>query len=410
MNTHSTLAPSDPMNSLDVRHAQVADMPAVHLADGRAFGEHQAPATIAIFDTLMSADDHVLAFDGDTVVGVTARMALRMTLPGGAQVDAAGISAVSVAATHRRRGVLRQIFTTQHRELLDSGIALSALTASEATIYGRFGYGNATVANRVDIDRRHVSFRPSAPDPGGVRQIEADEARALLPEVHSRWQHRTPGALHRNHLWWDWQLADQPEDRAGASALFFLVHPDGYATYRVASGERGRRADVVELAAATDAAHAALWRVLMGLDILGTVTATVAPDDPLPFLLTDSRAVRVTNSRDGMWVRLLDVPAALAARRYGTELDVVAQVSNDFLGQGGRFRLRGGPDGAECTRTDAPAQVHTDVAALGSLHLGGHRARTLHRAGLLGVDDPAVLHRLDLAFGADRAPVHGTDF
>ena len=398
------------MSDWVIRRGRPADMLAVQRADGRAFGLQHSPQAIRQHETLMAPPDHALALDGASVVGVTAQLALRLTVPGGGQVEAAGISAVSVAATHRRRGVLRQILTAQHRDLLDAGTSLAALTASEATIYGRFGYGPATMEHRVEIDRRHVGFRPSAPDPGGVRQVEADEARTLLPPVHARWQRRTPGALHRSELWWDWQLADRPEDRHGASALFFLVHPDGYASYRVASGERGRRADVVELVAATDAAHAALWRVLMGLDILRTVTASLAPDDALPFVLTDTRAVRVTGTRDGMWVRLVDIPVALATRRYQVEVDVVLDVSDAFLGQGGRFRVRGGPDGAECTRTDRPAQVNTEVAAVGSLYLGGHRARVLHRAGLLGVQDDAVLHRLDLAFGAERAPLHGTAF
>jgi len=398
------------VTSIEVRRAHPADLPAVRLVDGRAFGEHHSPEAIAQFEALVRTEDYVLAMDDGAVVGATVHLPLRLTVPGNRQVDAAGISGVVVAATHRRRGVLRQMFTAQHRALVEAGAVLGALTASEATIYGRFGYGPATVEHRVEVDRRHVAFRDTAPDPGEVRQVEADEARALLPAVHARWQSKTPGALHRAPLWWDWQLADRPEDRRGASALFFLVHPDGYATYRVASKDSTRRADVVELVAATDLAHSALWRVLMGLDILRTVTATVAPDDPLPFLLIDTRAVRVTGTADGMWVRLLDVPAGLSARRYAVELDVVLEVADPFLGQGGRFRLRGGPDGAECTRTDAHAQVHADVSTLGALYLGAHRARSLHRAGVLRVQDDAVLHRLDLAFGADRSPVHGTEF
>lgn len=398
------------VTSLEIRPATAADLPAIHLADGRAFGEQPSAEARAEHARLIPPERFVLGLDAGTVVGVTAVMPLRMTLPGGAQQAAAGISAVSVAATHRRRGVLREIFTAQHRGLVADGAVLGALTASEGTIYGRFGYGPAVTSQRLEIDRRYVQLRESTPDPGGVRQVEAPEARTLLPELHARWQARTPGALHRDELWWDWQLADRPDDRRGRSALFFLVHPDGYASYRVASSERGRSADVVELVAATPEAGAALWRVLLGLDILRFVTADVAPDDALPFLLSDLRAARVTGSEDALWVRPLDVPAALAARRYSSELDVVLGVVDGFLGRGGAFRLTGGPDGAECVPTDAAPDLHLDVATLGSTYLGGHRLRTLHRAGLVRADDPTVLHRVDLALGADRSPVHGTDF
>ncbi|UZJ24256.1 GNAT family N-acetyltransferase [Rhodococcus antarcticus] len=398
------------MSTLEVRTGTAADLPGIHLAGARAFGDEAGPERIAEIDRLIPPARYVLGLDAGTVVGVTAVMPLRMTVPGRAQVRAAGIADVSVAATHRRRGILRQILSAQHHGLVEEGFALAALTASEGTIYGRFGYGPATVYQRVEIDRQHAAFRPGAPDPGGVRQTTAEQARGLLPAVHARWQSRTPGALHRSGAWWDWQLSDRPAERRGASALQFLVHPDGYATFRRAEGPRGRQARVVELVAATEDAHAALWRVLLGLDLVPTVVAELSPDDPLPFLLTDTRAARVTGARDGVWVRLLDVGAALAQRRYATELDVVIDVADGFLGRGGRFRLRGGPEGAECTRTDASADVHTDVSTLGSLHLGGHRVRTLHRAGLVGVHDPAVLDRLDLALVTDRAPVHGTDF
>lgn len=398
------------MSTLEIRTATADDLPAVHLADSRAFGAEASPQRVAEVERLVPPERYVLGLDAGTVVGVTAVMPLRMTVPGGAQVAAAGIANVSVGATHRRRGVLREIFTAQHRGLVEEGFTLSALTASEGTIYGRFGYGPATTYQRVEIDRQHTVVRPGAPDPGGVRQVEAGQARTLLPAVHARWQSRTPGALHRSESWWDWQLADRPDERRSTSALQFLVHADGYATFRRAEGPQGRQARVVELVAATEDASAALWRVLLGLDLVPTVVAELSPEDPLPFLLADTRSVRVTGTRDGLWVRLLDVSAALAQRRYAVELDVVLDVADGFLDRGGRFRVRGGPDGAECTRTDAAADVRLDVSTLGSLHLGGHRVSTLHRAGLVGVHDPTVLARLDLALVTDRAPAHGTDF
>lgn len=394
------------MSSFEIRRGTAADTPAIQTLNARAFAEEMGPEGRAEGQRLTPGERHVLAMDDGVVVGVTAVMPLLMTVPGGAQVDAAGISNVSVAATHRRRGVLRQVLTAQHRDLLAQGYPLAALTASEGTIYGRFGYGPATVRQRVEIDRRHVELARHAPDPGGVRQVDAETARGLLPGVHERWAARTPGALRRDASWWDWQLADRVEDRNGATSLCFLVHPDGYATYR----GNGSRAEVVEVVSTTDDAHAALWRVLLGLDFADVLAAPLSPDDPLPFLLADTRAVRVVRIRDGMWVRPLDVAAALAARRWAVEIDVVLDVEDAFLGRGGRFRLHGGPAGSECARTDAGADVKMDVATLGALYLGGHRVSTLARAGLLTGADPGVLARLERALLTDRAPENGTDF
>jgi predicted acetyltransferase len=394
---------------LHLAPATATDLPDLLAADGRAFGVH--PTDPALTDELALVDParFLLARDGDDVAGVTGSFPFRLTVPGGAALAVAGVSWVSVSPTHRRRGVLRALMSAQHRDLVDAGVVASALTATEGGIYGRFGYGPATVQCTVEIDRTRAAFRPTAPDPGGVRLAGTDQARAHAPAVLERWRGQAPGALSRDDGRWGLLFADREPARGGASALFFLLHPDGYAAYRV--DRAGRRCHVVDLVAATDDAHAALWRVLLGLDMVTTVTSTrFPPDDPLPFLLTDPRLVRTTAVADGMWLRLLDVAAALAARTYAVEVDVVLEVGDAFLERGGRFRLRGGPDGAECAPCDAPVDVHTDVATLGALYLGGHRATTAARAAVLHAADPTRLRRLDAALAADRAPQHGTHF
>jgi predicted acetyltransferase len=243
-----------------------------------------------------------------------------------------------------------------------------------------------------------------------VRQVGTPEMRRIAPEIHRRWAALTPGALSRSDVWWDGLLADHERHRHGASALFHLAHPDGYISYRM---DRGRTCRVVDTAAATDEAYVALWRTLLALDLVDTVAwrSMAATGEPLPFLLADPRPVKTVGLYDGMWARVLDVPAALSARRYGTELDVVLDVRDPFLDRGGRFRLRGGPDGAECVPAENGAPVvGIEMAALGSLLFGGRPAGSLARAGLLSADDPAVLRRLDTAFRAERTPQHGTEF
>lgn len=394
-----------------LRRATTDDLPEMALVDGRAFGVRFTAQDIDDYRMLYVPEDYLLACDprDGRVVGVTAHYPFAMTVPGGAPLDVAGVTWVSVDTTRRRQGVLREMFTAQHLRFVADGLPMSVLLASQGGIYGRFGYGPATLTRRVEIDRRLVTFRPAVADPGGVRQVESDEARKHAPEVHQRWSALTPGALPRGTTWWDFLLLDRENSRQGGSALFHLVHPDGYAAYRI--DEEQRRCRVVHLVAASDEAHIALWRVLLGLDLVHTVTTDQCPiDDPLPFLLTDPRQVRTVGLVDGLWARLLDVPAALTARRYRVEIDVTIEVRDGFLDRGGRYRLRGGPDGARCEPTDRTPDAVTEITTLGSLYLGGHSAESLTRAGWLQVADRRVLSTIDTAFGAERAPQFGIDF
>jgi predicted acetyltransferase len=395
-------APAD----VTIRVATPEDLPAIAEADGRAFGVHYSPEDRADQDALLDPSRFLLAHDGDELVGITGSFAFEVAVPGGALLPTPGVTWVSVQPTHRRRGILRALFTAQHRGFADEGVAFSVLTASEASIYGRFGYGVAGFDRGVEIDRRRAAFRDGVPDPGGVRFVDPVTARDHAPAVQRRWAQRTPGAVARDGAWWDDILRDRPDGRGGASAAFHLACPDGYARLRRA----GHTARVSDLFATSDTAHVALWRLLLSLDLVDTVEYWSLPvDDPLPHLLTDSRQVRTTGQRDGMWARVIDVPAALAARTYAVEIDVVLDVPDPFLDRGGRVRLRGGPDGATCEPAAGAAAATVAMPALGSLFLGGPRALTLARAGLVEGDE-AVLRRLDAAFAADRAPQHGTGF
>lgn len=394
-----------------LRRATADDLRAVADVDGRAFGHHQTDQDLENFRPLFEPDRFLLACDPESgaILGVTGSFPLEVALPGGAILPAPGVSWVSVDPTVRRRGILRAMFTEQHAGFVADGLPLALLTASEGAIYGRFGYGVTTVNRSFEITRRRAAFRPDAPDPGGVRYVDQEAARKLAPELHRRWCAITPGAVSRNDAAWDWHMRDEERWRGGGSALFYLVHADGFASYRVRWSDRS--ATVVDLFAATDGAHAALWRVLLGLDLVDKVTGwkSLAVNDPLPLLLTDPRQVQTTGLDDGMWSRVLDVPAALSARTYAAEIDVVLDVRDDFLHRGGRVRLQGGPDGATCRPTDASADLAMPVATLGPLLFGGGRVRTYARAGL-AEGAPDVLRRVDAAFLTDREPLHGTGF
>jgi predicted acetyltransferase len=396
--------------TVEIRQSSPDDLPALLIGDGRAF-HYQFPSDAT--DEIRGDVDFTRFFhafdDAGTLVGNTGTFEFDVTMPGGASLPCGGVTWVFVDSLHRRQGILTQLMARQHAQLLDEGKPISFLQASEAPIYGRFGYGEVVRTREVEVDRRFAVFRPDAPDPGGVRHCETDELRKLAPEIHRRWCAVTPAALSRSAPWWDRLLRDKPEHRHGMTAYFHLVHADGYASYRIKHGTKLTLN--AEIFAATDDAHAALWRALLSKDLVDAVTTYSAPlDDPLPFLLTDQRLVTTTSVDDGMWGRILDVEVVLGARTYATEIDVVLDVADPFLDRGGRFRLTGGPDGATCRRVDTGGEIAVGIADLASMVFGTHRAATLARSGRLTATDPALLRRVDAAFGTERAARNGTDF
>lgn len=394
------VAPSDPVTDLTVRTATDDDWPAIGLLENVSFGTVLHPDGVAAFRSLVPAEGTVVACDGAAVIGAAFHLDLRLTVPGGAVLPAAGISGVVVAPTHRRRGVLRAMYVELHRRIADTGYPMAALTASEGGIYGRFGYGPATVEHQLTIDRRFAVLHPDAPDHGGVRVVKPAEHGGDVAAIYDRWRADTPGGLVRAQPLWDDLLADRPDRRAGGTELFGLLHPEGYALYRV-HGEHPKTARIEEFRAVTADAHAALWRALLGLDLMQTVVVDTYPDDPLPYLLTDTRLARTTGRKDDLWLRVMDVPATLRARRYAADLSVVLDVFDGFRSDGGRFALTVRDGQAECSPTEAPADIAMNLDVLGSLYLGTHRASVLARAGRLRCDDEATVRRLDAAFVSD---------
>jgi len=205
-------------------------------------------------------------------------------------------------------------------------------------------------------------------------------------------------------------FADPEERRDGASALFFLVHPDGYATFRRKGSDAEPVAVVEELVAITDDAHAALWRTLCGLDLTHRIETVQHPDDPLRLLLTDYRLPRTTSRVDELWLRIMDVPAALTARDYAADLDTVLTVRDPFRSAGGTFALTVRNGRARCVRTDSAPVITLDLDALSALYLGAHRARTFAAAGRVEARSAGDIDDLDRAFDVARPAMLGWHF
>lgn len=383
---------------LTIRTAADADWPAMALVAATGFGVFRPQETSEVWRSMVPPDGAVVACDGDDVVGVALFLDLALTVPGGAVLPMAGVSWVAVAPTHRRRGALSGMFAELHRRM--GSYPIAGLEASEGGIYGRFGYGPATVWESMAIDRGQARFHADVPDPGGVRIVRPAEHRGELADIYERWRLQTPGGLPTPASLWDEILADREASRHGGSEFFCLLHPDGFALYRVHTGKRKDTVEITKLAAATPEAYIALWRTLLGLDLMETVTLATHPGHVLPYLLTDSRLVRTTDSEDGLWLRILDIPAVVQARTYSADLSVVLDISDRILGGGGRFALDIRDGRARCAPTDAAADVQMDLSVLGSLYLGTHRASSFATARRLRAD-PALVAQLDAAFASD---------
>lgn len=365
------------------------------------------------------------ALDDGRWVGSTSAFTMDLTLPGGAAVPAAGVTMVGVESTHRRRGILTELMRRQLDDVAAGPEPVAILTASESLIYGRFGYGLATRGVRQRLSVHHRALRPDAPVAGGtLRLVTTDEARDLLPDAYERIRTGRPGWVARSAGWWETQVfLDRERKRHADSARSYLVHADGdgavdgWATYSVAEHWPDRlpesRLVVDDIAAADDAVQLALWRALLAVDLAVEVDALhVAVDDPLPWAVADPRRVRTSELTDWLWLRILDVPAALGPRRWGGAGELVVEVVDGFRpASGGRFAIAADEDGTGTVEaTTAPADLVLGAEALGAIALGGVAPSVLARAGRVEVVRPGALAVADTLFRGERAPHCATMF
>jgi predicted acetyltransferase len=404
----------------DVRTATEADWDTLWTLDEHAFSFRASQEIREAERATFELDRTLLACDGDQPVGVAAAYSLTMTLPGGPR-PVAGVTWVSVLPTHRRRGVLTTLMRTQLHGVHEQGReAVAALWASEAAIYGRFGYGLASEHLTLSIPRDPAALLPSAraaADAAGLRlrYVDAAESLDLVEPVYDAMAAGRPGVPARPEAWRRRMVFDPESERRGATPLRCVVAEDaeaavrGYARFATASewDEAGPKGTVRvrEVEARDPAAYASLWRFLLDLDLTRTVEVRNRPlDDPLLHLLADARAARPA-LRDGLFVRLVDVERALSERAYGAPVDVVLEVADPLCPwNAGRWRLAGDTGGGRCTRTDADADLVLSATELGAAHLGGTTLAALARAGRVREVRPGALAEASRAWRADVAP------
>ncbi|TCC45795.1 GNAT family N-acetyltransferase [Kribbella capetownensis] len=382
-----------------------------------AFSAPWSAAQLEAERRVWEPDRSIVAIDEKQLVGHTAAFSHRMTVPG-AQVPMAGVTMVGVRATHRRRGILRDLMRAQLNEIHEAGTEpLAGLTASEAVIYGRFGYGLASDHQEIVVPKPARELRPVAGiDDVRIRYVDVRDTLAETAALRNKLATERVGMFEHDDRWQELVVSDNVMvNPANASALRCVLAErggglSGFAHYRTKRAEKGfvevRRVHAVDLAS-----HAALWRYLLEPDLLSETRYEALPsDDPLLDLLVDQRAPSPI-TRDGLWLRFVDLAPALAARTYARDIDVVLEVTDGFLPwNAGKWHLAGGPAGATCESTTRPADLSVDVRDLASVYLGKPSLVRLGAAGLAQEHTAGALEAAAQAFSTSRLPWLDTGF
>lgn len=350
-------------------------------------------------------------WDGDRVVATGGIYSRDITIPG-AVVPLAAVTLVSVSGTHRRQGVLTAMMRRQLREVYERGTEpIAALYASEGSIYGRFGYGLASYQGQLKGETHRMRLRSDVDaGRGRVYPVEEKDFRSAAIPLYDALRPQTPGLLSRKERWWDNRLDDPEKHRDGRTARRYLLHADpdgtvsGFASYRRKAdwGETGPDGTVfvIELHSTHPTARAAMWRYILSMDLARHLSVPLAGrDDPLRHMLSDPRAIGMSQG-DGLYIRLVDIGAALAARRYPTTIDLILDVEDQFCPwNAGSWRLTGGPSYGRCVRTDGDPDLALSAETLGAVYLGDTSLGTLAAAGRVREITPGALAAATTAFG-----------
>jgi predicted acetyltransferase len=400
--------------SIVVRAPAEDELRAAMAAGSAAFGDALKDEDFERYSATMPLDRFITAFDDGKAVGTAGAYPFRLTVPGG-ELAAGGVTWVGVVPTHRRRGILTQMMRLQLDDLHERGEPLAILWAAEAEIYGRFGYGVAIPEARIDAERARFAWRQDAGPAGAVRIVDRDEARELFPPLYDEIRRETTGFVTRDESWWEHlKLADPESWRRGAGPKFFALleldgRPEGFAIYRVKQdwqeGYSKSELRVGDAFARSLQGTRELWRFLFGIDLIARIQGRVDPALPLVLMVTDPRNVTL-RVNDGVWLRLVDVEAALRGRSYASDDHVVAEIRDDYCPwNAGCWRL-----GSDAARTDDEPELALDVADLASVYLGAFDFNALARAERVRELKAGALDRATALFRTQRPPYCPEDF
>ena len=409
-----------------LRNPTEAEFPRFFAPLSIAFNQEMSEAAVENDRKTIELDRFLGALDGDAVVGCGGAYSFRLTIPGG-EVGAAGITAVGVLPSHRRRGILRQMMTWLVEQARALGEPVAILWASEAAIYQRFGYGPGTVQTTIDAARDKIRFARPVDPPGRVRIVDLEEALRTFPPLYEAIRRSTSGAVNRTEARWRYEtLADAEWMRYGNGVKVLAVFEvegvaRGYVIYRTRGewdhqGPKGVLT-VIEVCALEPVIEQAIWQWIAGIDLIGTIRCWRGPaPHPLQLMLTEPRRLSATVT-DGMWLRILDLPAALEAQAFRQPGELVFDVTDEYCPwNAGRWRLRVGKgdaaDGVSVTAAPVSAapDLMFDISDIAALYLGAYRVSDLARAGRIRECRPGGLAAAEGLFATPSAPSNVTMF
>lgn len=380
----------------------------------------RGPFRRGVFADDIAAGRVIGAYDGDRVVGTFGNYRNAVTVPGGASVPAAAVSSVTVAPTHRRRGILSSMMAKALRQSADAGEALSVLIPAEWPIYGRFGYGHAADMTHYVFNTKLCSLL--RPLPGTVDLATPQEWAEQGAATYDRLRVTTPGAIERRNQWWEREAGLlTPDGKPGNTDWLFALYRDEAGTVRGAVTYKPEDSDwqgflpsnnaEAHIVAEDAVARVRLLQFLWEQDWLSTLVAERFPaDDSWRRLLADPRQARETQRYDVLWARVLDAVAALEARTYESEGRLVLAVTDPAGYAEGVYALEGGPNGATAKRTTEAPDLTLPVQTLGALYFGHHAATALARVGELTEEKPGALAVADRMFRTAIPPFCATWF
>ena len=419
------------MTDFELRPIGAHEIYAFASCQASAFGGRYTPDKLESFAEDLQLDRSLAVFDNGDLVATASSYLVRLTLPGLIRSEVAAVTDVSVAPTHRRRGMLTSMMRRQFDDLRSSNEAVAVLVASEGGIYGRYGYGPATFGARYVVDKRHARLLAPFTAPcgsssnggsGSVRLVELAQAAEAFPAVHDAYVPTRAGELDRPRGEWAELLGNPNGADEAARHRFYVCYEqagriDGYAVYRVAPmdpSDHWRRAVFLEeLCSLSDESYRALWSFLLGIDLTEELRTRGRPvDEPLRYLLGDPRHLRTTSWGDRTWVRLVDVAGSLARRRYEEEDSLVIEVKDPFCPwNDGCFRLSVDGEGVgTAERVEAAPDLALPVDALGASYLGGVPFVGMAEVGRVAECTQGAARRADRMFSARRPPFCTTSF
>ena len=401
--------------NIRLRPVDESEFPSFQRIASRGFGNHVDSALIDERQKIVELDRTIAAYDGNDIVGTNLSSSLTMNIPGDA-LPVAGIAYISVQPTHRRQGILTSMMEFQLKNIHSRQEPLAALYSSESLIYGRFGFGIGTIQESWEIDKRHAQLLKPNTASGHVRFVDPNEMRSVFPDIQKNALSDRPGTIFTPDYEWDSKKNKAEESSADQAIPFNILYEsthgiEGYATYTNSGFDRRSTSslEVSELLGTTTAAYTSLWDFCLGIDLVQKIKAVNQPaDDPLFWQLSEPQKLRRTIYPDlsnALWIRLVDVKSALAARKYMTRDKLTLGVVDNFCPwNAGKYELSGTPDGSQCRLVNSSPDISLSVIDLASVYLGTVKFSTLAQAGRIEEHTYGSIHRADAMFATHSAP------